>query len=133
MLQRKDFLRFCVVGGIGFITDASVLAFLLGNEVSHYTARALSFPVAVLTTWWLNRIWTFSQADRSKTGKQVMRYLTVQCLGVTVNFMFYFAVLLFIEPTTANAVFALAVGSAAALIVNYIGSRIHVFRPTEPA
>ena len=133
MLRRKDFFRFCVVGAIGFVTDAGMLALLLENNVSQYTARVLSFPVAVFVTWWLNRIWTFSQAGRAKTGKQIMRYFTVQCLGAAVNFMFYFALLQFIEPTAANAVFALAVGSAAALIINYLGSRFHVFRSIGPA
>lgn len=128
MLKHNEFFRFCVVGAIGFLTDASVLALLLENGVSHYTARALSFPVAVFATWWLNRIWTFRKAERSKTGPQIMIYFTVQIVGGAVYFIVYLAVLVFLMPTAVNAVFALAVGSAAGLIVNYLGVRNHVFR-----
>ena len=51
MPRYASFFRFCVVGTIGFITDATVLALLLENGVSHYVARILSFPVAVFVTW----------------------------------------------------------------------------------
>ena len=128
MLNYNEFFRFCSVGAIGFLTDASVVALLLENGVSHYTARALSFPVAVFVTWWLNRIWTFRKAERSEAGRQIVSYFTVQILGAAVNFIVYLAVLVFIVPTAVNAVFALAVGSAAGLIVNYLGARNHVFR-----
>lgn len=128
MLKYNEFFRFCSVGAIGFLTDASVVALLLENGVSHYTARALSFPVAVFVTWWLNRIWTFRKAERSEAGRQIVSYFTVQILGAAVNFIVYLAVLVFIVPTAVNAVFALAVGSAAGLIVNYLGARNHVFR-----
>ena len=127
MPRYANFFRFCAVGAIGFITDATVLAFLLENGVSHYVARILSFPVAVLVTWWLNRIWTFSTANRTRTGRQIMRYFTVQTLGALVNLMTYLVVLLFIEKTVVNAIFALSVGSATGLVVNYLGARRLVF------
>ncbi len=127
MPRYTSFFRFCVVGTIGFITDATVLALLLENGVSHYVARILSFPVAVFVTWWLNRIWTFSTASRTRTGRQIMRYFTIQILGAIVNLMTYMLVLLFIEKTVVNAIFALSVGSAAGLVVNYLGARRIVF------
>ncbi|WP_425084663.1 GtrA family protein [Ruegeria profundi] len=127
MPSYTSFFRFCVVGTIGFITDATVLALLLENGVSHYVARILSFPVAVFATWWLNRVWTFSTANRTRTGRQIVRYFTVQILGAIVNLMTYLLVLLFIEKTVVNALFALSVGSAAGLVVNYLGARRLVF------
>ena len=56
-----------------------------------------------------------------------MRYFTIQILGAIVNLMTYMLVLLFIEKTVVNAIFALSVGSAAGLVVNYLGARRIVF------
>lgn len=128
MSIQSQFLRFGIVGTIGFITDAGVLALLLSDGVSHYFSRMISFPIAVIVTWFLNRTWTFSGTGKAQAGRQVIRYFIIQSIGALTNFLIYLGVLSVISSTVPNAVLALAIGSAAGLIMNYIGSKQFVFQ-----
>ncbi len=76
--QIVQFLRFVVVGGVGFIVDGGLLLILLAYGVDTYLARVFSFPMAVISTWWLNRIWTFSSARQASPGRQLNFYLAVR-------------------------------------------------------
>ena len=53
-------LRFGAVGAVGFIVDGGLLYGLVASGLlGSLTARVVSFPTAVLTTWMLNRRFTF--------------------------------------------------------------------------
>jgi len=120
-------LRYLIVGGIGFIVDAGILWGLVQGGMNAWMARLLSFAVAVLVTWWLNRVWTFAQSRSQTMGRQVSAYFLVQICGALTNFAVYSLVLAFIPPTPVNAVIALAFGSAIGLIVNFAGAKLVVF------
>jgi putative flippase GtrA len=120
-------LRFGVVGTIGFCIDGGLLWLLLSYDVGYLAARLVSFPVAVCATWGLNRLFTFTGADRRRPVSQLNRYFGIQILGSLANFLIYAAILSVIEPTPVHALFALAIGAVAGLVVNYTGSRKFVF------
>lgn len=128
MTLLRDALRFGAVGSIGFVVDGGLLFSLVFGGIDAMLARALSFPVAVVTTWWLNRIWTFVGADKSRPYRQFNMYFAVQLLGALSNFVAYAIVLRFIDPTPLIALFALAVGSMLGMVVNFIGSRVFIFK-----
>ncbi len=121
-------MAFAIVGSIGFLVDAAVLAILfhgLGTNV--YGARALSFTAAVTSTWWLNRRWTFRPSPSWRKSNEYVRYVSVNGVGFVVNFSVY-ALCIQTSPIMASQpVFALAVGSLAGLLFNYFGSRRFVF------
>ena len=123
--------RFGVVGTVGFAVDGGLLWTLVTSGADPFLARAISFPVAVLATWWLNRIWTFAAADRTRPQRQLRLYFGVQLIGALSNFAVYSAILLMIEPTPLNALAALAVGSFFGMFINFTGSRLFIFRPAE--
>lgn len=128
MAARHEVMRFGLVGTAGFMIDGGVLAFLMAQGANHYYARLVSFPVAVLTTWWLNRHWTFSDSDRSRPGRQFNRYFTLQVIAALANFLVYLAILEFVTPDWRNALLALAVGASLGLAINFMGSRRLIFR-----
>src|SRR6185437_14911603 len=85
---RCQIFPFAVVGVIGFAIDAGVLTILVSAlGLSPYQARAISFTLAVLGTWLVNRRWTFrsSQPVRQSVGIEYIRYLFVQALGAASN------------------------------------------------
>lgn len=128
---RQQVMRFLGVGGVGFIVDAGLLGGLIFAGANPFIARLLSFPIAVLVTWWLHRNWTFATATRTAPIGQISRYFWVQLTGAAINYAIYAMVLLYIDQTPKNAVLALAAGSFFGLFVNFMGSKYIAFSHTE--
>jgi putative flippase GtrA len=120
--------RFAVIGGLGFIIDASVLLFMMSNGLDAYTARILSFAVAVIATWWGNRTWTFRNRIEQPNHKEFCAYLLVQAFGTSINYAVYALCLYLIGTAPLQALLALACGSTTALFFNFYGARTAVFQ-----
>jgi putative flippase GtrA len=124
----KGFPAFVVVGGIGFIVDAGILSALVhGYGWGDYTARLVSFAGAVSVTWALNRKFAFADHRTVSRKQEYTRYLTVQGVGMGINFLVYSLCIASSALMDTWPVLALAVGSAVALIFNYVGARMFVF------
>ena len=128
--RLRQFLRFCAVGAVGFVVDAGVL--LIGLRVFGFDpigGRLLSFSVAVLTTFELNRRWAFRAGRDRRYLASAASYLGVQGLGFLCNFGVYSLLYLALPPRFNAPLLCLAVASAVALLVNYVGASLVVFRP----
>ena len=124
----EGFPAFVVVGGIGFIVDASILAILVhGYGWGDYTARIISFAVAVTATWYLNRNYVFAASKTFDRRSEYGRYLAVQLMGMAINFLVYSLCIASSDVMDRWPVLALAVGSAVALFFNFAGARLFVF------
>ncbi len=121
---RRQILRYGVVGGLGFAIDASLLYMLIAWDTNPYSARAISFAIAVTVTWSSFGTWTFEQRGQAGVARSYVGYAVVQVSGALANFLIYVGALEFLAPTPANAVLALACGSAIGLIVNFTGARL---------
>src|SRR5262249_9205064 len=62
------FMRFCCAGGLGFVIDFTVLKSVVHLGVNPIAARCVSFSVAVVATWLVNRIWTFKGHTKPGLG-----------------------------------------------------------------
>jgi len=119
---------FLVVGTIGLLVDAAVLALLVyGFDWGNYTARGVSFATALTTTWLLNREYVFSDGKLSNTGKEYGRYLTLQLISMAVNLGVYSLCIAWSPFMAQQPLVALACGCASGLVFNYIGMRFFVF------
>jgi len=122
-LVSQRFKRFCMVGVVGFVVDGGLLWILLNWGFNPFSARLISFPIAVFTTWRLNRAWTFGVEKSSNSVREWTSYLTVQSLGTMLNFGVY---ALIIRTFGSNAVMifgAFCSGAVIALFWNYYGAR----------
>jgi len=127
-----DFLRFAMVGVAGFTVDYAVLHSLVAFAgVNPYAARFVSFPVAVLATWLLNRSFTFRKPSAHGPVRQALYYAAVQGGGGVANIAIYSAALMLAPPLKHYLPIALAFGSAAGLCVTFAGSKYIAFRPAE--
>ncbi|XOB62611.1 GtrA family protein [Campylobacterota bacterium DY0563] len=123
----KQFIKFGIVGSIGFCIDAIILLLCVNIfEIEVHIARVLSFSLAVFTTWLLNRIFTF---QRSKYGKkrEYFYYFTIQSIGAILNYIIFIILVknnIFFEQ---YLVFALAVASFVAMFFNFIILQKKVF------
>lgn len=122
-------LRFGAVGAVGFVVDGGLLWALTAHGMDAYVARAISFPVAVVVTWLLNRNWTFRATRAGSRRRQFGRYLGVQITGSLTNYAVY-AVWLMLAGTAQTMILTgFVFGSAVGAVVNFIGARHFAFQP----
>lgn len=124
-----QFLRFCLVGSIGFIVDAGVLHILVsGHGTDPYASRLFSYLLAASCTWVLNRHFTFRAYGAAQIHLEWMRYVTLNALGGAMNYATYALCLLTIDIIRNYPVLGVMVGSAVGLIINFSASKYLVFR-----
>ena len=122
-------LRFGLVGGVGFVVDGGLLQLLVSLAGwGPIEARAVSFPAAVLATWWLHRRITFRGQEGGGLLASLARYVAVSLLGTSVNFGVYSALVLGSATKAANPMVPFAIASGIALVFNYLGSKHFAFR-----
>jgi putative flippase GtrA len=124
----NQFLKFGLVGVVGFIVDSAVLylgLYLLGLNL--YSGRVLSYLVAASATWALNRLYTFSSSTRTGVGRQWSLFVIVNSVGGFVNYGVYAALVSTIGFFTGYPVLAVAIGSVMGLVFNFSLSRTLVF------
>jgi putative flippase GtrA len=123
------FMRFGLVGTLGFVVDAGVMQLLVSfASAGAIEARAVSIPTAVLATWVLNRSFTFGKAAEGGALPSLARYAAVSAAGATVNFIVYSALVLASPVLAARPMIPLAIASIVALVFNYLGSKHFAFR-----
>ena len=120
----SEFLRFCAVGTIGFLIDATVLELLVRlGWTGLYLGRVLSYLIAATATWWLNRRFTFRRHGA------LLPYLATNGFGALLNYAVYAAVLALWPAARSAPSLAVAVGSGAAMVFNFSLNRWMIFRP----
>ena len=130
--NSRQFFKYALVGGSGFIVDASVLTVLVnGMGYGHYISRAASFSLAVTITWWINRQWVFHTGDPNR--REYTSYFIVQLVGAFINLAIY-VLTIELKPTLAMMpIIPLAIGATTALLVNFLLVRHFVFRDASTA
>jgi putative flippase GtrA len=123
-----EFLRFGVVGTIGFVVDTAVLYAGLALGLGLYGGRVVSYLVAATTTWALNRAWTFRGRGDGPVHQQWALFLLVNLVGFAMNYGTYAALIAFVPLVAAHPVLGVAAGAIAGMFGNFVLSRQLVFR-----
>jgi putative flippase GtrA len=125
---RREFLRFVMVGGLGFCIDSGLLTFLMSYGWDVFASRLCSFSVAVSATWLLNRLWTFNSGKLISLRREYAYYLGVQVLGAGINLSIFF-ILIWAYPVLRNTpLIPLAFGAIVSLASNYLVSKLWIFK-----
>lgn len=85
--EAERFLKFAVVGTIGFIVDFGllfVLKELVGLE-STVLANTISFCAAVVSNFTLNRFWTYPDSRSKRLRAQLSQFTLVSIVGLLIN------------------------------------------------
>ena len=117
-------LKFCVVGGSGYVINLAVFTLAVELAGAHHLAGAtLAFVVAVVNNFWWNRRWTFGARD-GHAGFQAARFFAVS-VGA---FMFAAAVLeLLVSAGGVPEVAAQGASVVTATPVNFVGNKMWSF------
>ncbi len=121
----EQLVKFCVVGGIGYVVNLAVYALLLDVVGLHYiSAAAGSFVVAVTNNYTWNRLWTF-RAQRGDVAYQGMRFLIVSTMALVANL----AVLHLLVTLGGGKFVAQAIAIVLVTPVNFVGNKLWSFGP----
>ena len=120
---------FGLVGGIGFVVDAGLLALLTtGAGLDPFSARLIAISLAALTTWRLNRAVTFGASGRSQVHEG-MRYGVVAASVAGLNYAIYSAAILL---AGLAPLIALVIASGLATVISYLAYSRLVFARAKP-
>jgi putative flippase GtrA len=100
--------------------------------LNYFSARLVSFSIAVLCTWLMNRSFTFRTPSAHGRFKEAAIYVGVQCAGGAANIGVYTAAIMLVPLLKDWLLVPLALGSAAGLCLTYLGSKHLAFREREP-
>jgi putative flippase GtrA len=125
----RRFLKFCGIGVVAFLIDVVAFQATLSLAgASPYLARVVSFIVATSAAWWLNRTFTFSDADNLRPDLQWARFFAANLVGGAVNYAAFVIILATVPIAAIYPVLALAVGSVSGVAFNFTAYRRYVFR-----
>ncbi len=134
-LLAHPFMRFGMVGVVGFTVDTLVLAF--NTEVLAFPfllARAISIFVAMGCTYLGNRNLTFA-ARRAHGAPAILRewltFVAANSFGAVVNYSVSVMVVYLMPPPLNNQYVGLVCGVAVGMVLNFTLSSRLVFRNTS--
>lgn len=117
------------MGALGFLVDA--ILFVLANSFAGWPvhwSRTLSATSSITLTWSLNRRFTFRDRQSDDLMAEYSRYVISQLVGLTLNLGVFAGCLALVPMLRSYPLIALAIGAAAALLVNFITASIYAFR-----
>ena len=120
----KNFLRFCVVGGINTAVDFGVFMLLYsGAGFSVLPSHACGFITAVTGSFVMNKLWVFGEHRASRGRGQIIRFALVTLTSFLLSSAVVWSLSRYI-PVFAAKLAAIAV----TMISNYAGYSRFVFR-----
>ncbi len=142
--NKKEFTRFIKFGTVGLI--GSVIDFGIFNlltivlHVTSIASSTVSFALAVINNFILNRFWTYPESRQSSIYKPLVQFVIVSCLGLAIRiplFAWLEKVLIplaaktfphFLTPTIIGHNVALALVIGVVMMWNYLVNRFWTFK-----
>jgi len=92
--EAKRFMKFAIVGGIGFVIDTgalTLLVFLFGltEDWQRLIAKAISFTLAVISNFLWNRYWTYPESRSKPIGRQMTQFFVLNLMGLGINLIVF--------------------------------------------
>ena len=124
-----NFIKFFIVGCIGFVIDISIYFLLLNEGYASFISKGLSFICSVIICYFLNSYFTFNRARMGSL--KFFKYSAVYLFSFFVNMVSNEYMLMEINKTSLNEysyMIAFIWATFLSLIINFLGLRYYVFR-----
>lgn len=133
-----QFSKFFVVGILNTGIDFAILNFLMritntyeGQSIVIF--NTISFVVAVINSYLLNKYWTFGDSGKAQAPQQFVKFFAVSAVGWGLNTGIVYSVTTLISPIFGLspalwANFAKAMATSAVLVWNFAGYKLFVFK-----
>jgi len=122
-----DFFRFGIVGVAGFVVNTAAV-YAVRGLIGLYAAGVLAWGLAVTTTWWLNRAWTFKGRGDGAIHQQWLRFICVSLIGFVLYYTTFSLLVSHFRICAAQPVIAILGGVFAGMVSNFTLSRKLVFQ-----
>ena len=126
-------LKYTGVALIGFATDALLLHLGVELGIGPAWARLFSLVCAMQVTFVINGLHVFKCLDRARLPRQWAGYMVSNGFGNFCNYWIFVTMVSTHWPVVANPMFALAVASFTAWVINFASTRFFVFRAVPVA
>jgi len=126
-LVLVQFIRFAIIGTLGFVWDTAIV-YALAPLVGVYTAGIVSYFVVASINWGLNRIWTYRHVSHGVRHRQLVLFLMANSVGFVLNRGTYTLLIAFVPLCRTYLVLPVAAGGICGMFVNFFLSRRLVFR-----
>jgi putative flippase GtrA len=126
-------LKFTLVSGLGFAADAVVLQLLMQAGASPAWARVASLLCAMQVTFLINGLVVFRCLDPARPWRQWAGYMLAHGFGNFCNYWIFVTLVSLHQRLLSAPLAALAVASATAWAINFLGARYLVFRRARAA
>jgi putative flippase GtrA len=117
------FLRFLLVGGTGFIIDASLTYGLIRLGMGEEWARIPALAIAITFTWLANRRFTYA-VRVARSRREAARYFVTASTMALANYAAYALFLRF----SVHPLIAVTFATALQVVVSFYAYRIFAFR-----
>lgn len=126
--------KFAAVGGLGFLTDITVLHLCLrGLHLSPFAGRAVSLTCAMQVTFLVNGMLVFRCLSLDSCRRQWLAYMGTNGFGNLINYGVFAALVASRLPEVSRNGWALVIGSVIAYAFNFACVRLMVFGAPAPA
>ncbi|MEO5358001.1 MAG: GtrA family protein [Nitrospirae bacterium YQR-1] len=138
----KQFIRFASIGALNTLVDIAILnveTLLSGLKTGAPFAvqKALSFLIAVIFSYYLNKRWAFEH--KSDRGGKFSHFVAVSLIGMAVNVLSASLVVNVVRPWLSLAWFGDQIwvnvgslcGTAGGLLWNFLGYKFFVFKTVD--
>lgn len=133
-----QFGKFILTGGFNFLVDATVLNFFIfatgmSDGFPQTGFKGVSFVFGVISSYLLNRYWTFSANLKKGVSKEIWQFLAVSGIGLAVNvgadyFLVNMIGIFWGMKPALWAQFSAVLASAIAMLWNFAGYKFFVFK-----
>lgn len=121
----KQFLLYCIGGGLAFIIDLGGLyIFTEYFKIWYLISATLSFVLAAIFNYLFQKFITFKSTDKN-IAKQFIMFVIVAVIGLLINNTLLY---LLVELADVWYIFAKTVAAALVLIWNFIANRKFTFK-----
>jgi putative flippase GtrA len=129
-LLQKDFVRFCIVGGVGFIVNALLLKLFVDyGHLRVYIAQAVAAEIALFLNFLFHHNWTYKHKTENKTIKQLIIQFHLASWAAIFGSALVVAVL--VNKFKLSLILSLAISSVIALFWNFFWSKYIIWRNND--
>lgn len=90
--ERTRFLKFCVVGVIGFVVDFGIMNLILHFTGNARLASTVSFIAAVISNFIWNRYWTYPDSREKPLMQQLGQFFLINVIGLGIRYLLFLTI-----------------------------------------